>query len=167
MKKKILTATIIGLLQASSIAVQAKENSITIEDTPLKGGGTEYVIKGDSDVVSKTPYGTVYADQSQLLILKNKEKMINYTGYVNFYMDEFGFTIASDEMTDKGEGVFTFQSGITISQMNQKSMTSFTCRNGKVVKNGQSTGQSSVTYRNVLTVSCSSTSVLTITAKSN
>ena len=165
MRKKILTTTIVTLLQVCAFSAQSIENSITIEDTPLKGGGTEYVIKGGPDVISKSPYGTIYSDESQLVILKNKEKLINYTGFVNFHMEKLGITIGSDEMTDKGNGVFTFQSAVTISQFNLKAGSTFSCKNGKVVQNGKSTGRSSVTYHNVLKISCSSTNVLSITPK--
>ena len=167
MKKNLLIAVILTLFFTGQIYAQSK-NKITIENTNLRGGGTEYVIKGGPDVITHSPFGTIYSDQSQLVILKNKEKLINYTGLVNFNMQKLQLTIESDEMTDKGNGLFTFQSGIIISKYGSNKAigtTTFECKDGKVVKNGQPTGQSSVTFHEVLTISCNSNNILTVTPK--
>jgi len=45
MKKNLLIAVIMTLFFTGHICAQSK-NTITIENTDLQGGGTEYVIKG-------------------------------------------------------------------------------------------------------------------------
>ncbi|MCF6289357.1 MAG: hypothetical protein L3J53_09020 [Proteobacteria bacterium] len=134
-----------------------KGDSINIKSYDLKGGGSETIIVGSPDVVTQTKYGTVHSNQSQIISFKNGKQIISYSGDVIFYLKSYSLILSSSEMIDNGYGYYTFGDSVYIETYEKRGGSTFSCSaNNTVIQDG---GQSSTTYRNVITVDCSTGSL--------
>ncbi len=132
------------------------QNTITINDTNLPGGGQAFEITGSPETQYRNAYGTVFAGKTDIIVLDKGSRIVRHSGVVDFEMDALGLSLKGDTMLELSPGLFEFTGSITVDNLatTKATGTTFECRDGIVYMNGESTGQSQVTYQNAIIISC-------------